>query len=246
MYKIDAPAQLIEQVYEAILDAICDGTLAPNARITQEGLAETLGVSRQPILQAFHLLKRQGFIEESGRKGVIVTPIDPQKLVQLYQVRSALDGLAAREAALKWKKHPDEQAIQQGLDLLTHGRRAGKSGVVAELIKADMHFHQFIYQASGNPMIAETTALHWQHIRRAMGAILRNDAHTRTTVWDEHEAILDAIINGKAGIADNLARQHAERAAGHLATMLMSNEYASQRQQVAAAGSASRHATTSA
>ena len=94
MYKIDTPAQLIEQVYDAILDAICDGTLAPNARITQEGLADTLGVSRQPILQAFHLLKRQGFIEESGRKGVMVTPIDPQKLVQLYQVRSALDGLA--------------------------------------------------------------------------------------------------------------------------------------------------------
>ncbi len=110
MYKIDAPAQLIEQVYDAILDAICDGTLAPNARITQEGLAETLGVSRQPILQAFHLLKRQGFIEESGRKGVMVTPIDPQKLVQLYQVRSALDGLAARETALRWKKNPDQAA----------------------------------------------------------------------------------------------------------------------------------------
>lgn len=229
MYKIDAPAQLIEQVYNAILDAICDGTLAPNARITQEGLAETLGVSRQPILQAFHLLKRQGFIEESGRKGVIVTPIDPHKLVQLYQVRSALDGLAAREATRKWKKNPDTQAVQQGLDLLTRGRRAGESGVMAELIKADMDFHQFIYHASGNPMIAETTALHWQHIRRAMGAILRNDVHTRTTVWDEHEAILDAIINGKASVADSLARQHAESAAEHLATILMSHEYAAQR-----------------
>jgi len=138
MYKIDAPAQLIEQVYDAILDAICDGTLAPNARITQEGLAETLGVSRQPILQAFHLLKRQGFIEESGRKGVMVTPIDPQKLVQLYQVRSALDGLAARETALRWKKNPDQAAAQQGLDLLARGRRAGKAGVMTELIKADM------------------------------------------------------------------------------------------------------------
>jgi len=62
-----------------------------------------------------------------------------------------------------------------------------------------------------------------------MGAILRNDAHTRSTVWDEHAAILDAIIAGKASVADNLARQHAERAADHLATTLMSNEYASQR-----------------
>jgi len=234
MYKIDTPAQLIEQVYDAILDAICDGTLAPNARITQEGLADTLGVSRQPILQAFHLLKRQGFIEESGRKGVMVTPIDPQKLVQLYQVRSALDGLAARETARRWKKNPDQPAVQQGLDLLARGRRAGKAGVMAELIKADIDFHQFLYQASGNPMIAETTALHWQHIRRAMGAILRNDARTRSTVWDEHAAILDAIIAGKASVADNLARQHAERAADHLASTLMSNEYASQRPAIPA------------
>ena len=49
--------------------------------------------------------------------------------------------------------------MQQGLDLLARGRRAGKAGVMAELIKADIDFHQFLYQASGNPMIAETTAL---------------------------------------------------------------------------------------
>ena len=64
MYKIDAPAQLIEQVYHAILDAICTGALAPNAKITQEGLAEQLGVSRQPILQAFQILKREGYISD--------------------------------------------------------------------------------------------------------------------------------------------------------------------------------------
>lgn len=233
MYKIDAPAQLIEQVYDAILDAICSGALAPNEKITQEGLAEKLGVSRQPILQAFQLLKRQGFIEDAGRKGVMVTALDPRKLMQLYQVRSVLDGLAARETAERWKQHPEEReaGIRQGNELIAAGRAQADMNNLSGRIVADMNFHQFIYQSCGNPMVAETTALHWHHIRRAMGAILSNDVRSHIAVWDEHEAILAAIIDGKAAVADKLAREHAESAAGHLARVLTGEEYAAKRKQ---------------
>ncbi len=225
MYKISAPTQLIEQVYHALLNAICDGSLAPNARITQENLAEMLGVSRQPILQAFQLLKHQGFIEESGRKGVMVTPLDPHKLLQLAQVRAALDGLAAREAAQRWKQHPDKQALD---NLIADGQRAMHSGTMTELIQADLNFHRFLHDASGNPMIAETAALHLHHIRRAMGAILSDDAQVGH-IWDEHQAILDAIVNGEAMLAEKLARQHSEQATSELATILMRAQYASKR-----------------
>jgi DNA-binding GntR family transcriptional regulator len=241
MYKIDAPTQLIEQVYDAILNAICSGALPPNEKITQEGLAETLGVSRQPILQAFQLLKRQGFIEESGRKGVMVTAIDPLRLLQLYQVRSVMDGLAARETAVRWAqqaRQAKEDAADdaglgpaQGRALIVDGRAAANAEDLNHRILADMNFHQFIYRASGNPVIAETTAIHWHHIRRAMGAILSNDVRSHSAVWDEHEAILDAIIAGKAALADKLAREHAESAADHLAKVLMQQQYASKRRQ---------------
>ncbi|MFJ3048417.1 GntR family transcriptional regulator [Herbaspirillum chlorophenolicum] len=233
MYKIDAPAQLIEQVYDAILDAICSGTLAPNEKITQEGLAEQLGVSRQPILQAFQLLKRQGFIEDAGRKGVMVTPLDPKKLMQLYQVRSVLDGLAAREAAERWKQDGDERSAgeREGRALIAAGRNVSDMGDLSARIVADMNFHQFIYRSCGNPMVSETTAIHWHHIRRAMGAILSSDVRSHISVWDEHEAILQAIIDGRTAVADKLARQHAESAAEHLARVLTSEEYASKRKQ---------------
>jgi DNA-binding GntR family transcriptional regulator len=213
MHKIDAPSQLLERVYDAILDAICTGMLKPGERVTQEGLAAQLGVSRQPILQAIHLLKRQGFIEDSGRKGVEISAIDPARLVQLYQIRAALDGLAASEAARLVQRDGPGDLRTAGDACLALGHEAIAGGSASELIAADMAFHQFIYQRSGNPMIADTTAIHWQHIRRAMGAHLQSEPGMPEQSWREHAEILDAVIDGQPELAEQRARSHAERAA---------------------------------
>ena len=90
---------LSERIHDAVLDAICSGELKSGARITQEELAQQFGVSRQPVLQAMMLLRREGFLIESGRKGVCVAPLDVQQARNLYVVRAALDGAAARLAA---------------------------------------------------------------------------------------------------------------------------------------------------
>src|SRR5512145_405188 len=90
---------LSDRVYRAILDAICDGELAPGQRITQDELAERLNVSRQPVLQALRLLKTQGFVRDSRRRGVVVSSLDPAFIAHLCEVRSALDGIACRAAA---------------------------------------------------------------------------------------------------------------------------------------------------
>lgn len=231
MQKLDTPAQLIERVYDTILDAICDGTLQPNERITQEGLAAQLGVSRQPILQAFQILKRQGFIEESGRKGVAVTPLDPQNLVHLYKVRAALDALAASSAARRLQQHGAKAARAEGEKIIKKGRAAAESNDTGALVRMDMAFHAFIYEQSGNPVIGQTTALHWHHIRRTMSSILRNDVRTFDGVWDEHQAILEAVLAGDEQRAAQLARGHAESAAEHLARILEGAEHASKLKQ---------------
>lgn len=70
-------ATLLEQTYRAILSAICDGTLAPGEKLTQERVAERLNVSRQPVAQALALLKTQGFVQETGRRGLAVSHLDP-------------------------------------------------------------------------------------------------------------------------------------------------------------------------
>ena len=60
---------LSERIHDAVLNAICSGELKSGARITQEELAQKFGVSRQPVLQAMMLLRREGFLIDAGRKG---------------------------------------------------------------------------------------------------------------------------------------------------------------------------------
>src|SRR5215217_7365197 len=99
MIPLDATPNLIDQVYARILEAIIDRTLPPGQCILQNELAEKLGVSRQPVSHALHLLHRQGLVAESGRRGFEVTRLDPERIRQLYEVRGAIDALAARLAA---------------------------------------------------------------------------------------------------------------------------------------------------
>ncbi len=206
---------LVDRAYGAILDAICDGSLPVGTRLTQEELALKLGVSRQPVMQALLLLKKQGFLCESGRRGVMVAGLEPERMRQLYEIRGVLDGLAAQGAA----RHGAAEARQRGPALIAAGRRAAAARSVAALIAADMEFHQLLYALSGNPLIAEALALHWQHIRRVMGAVLGREG-AGESIWDEHAAILDAVSAGDAATAERLSRNHAEISAKALAAAL--------------------------
>jgi DNA-binding GntR family transcriptional regulator len=202
---------LTEQVHQRLLDAICDGELAPGTRLTQEDLAASLNVSRQPVLQALRLLKKEGFVVEAGRRGLMVTPLNAQAIVHLYQVRSALDALAARQAALARAKLDPK--------IIVEGRKAAAGKRIGPAIEADVKFHNLVYAASGNPLIAEAAHQHWRHIRRVMGAVLQS-AGVRAAIWDEHEGILKAINRGDSALADRLARSHGENAADNLAAQL--------------------------
>ena len=205
---------LTDRTYEAILDAICGGELASGQRINQDELAARLNVSRQPIVQALALLKVQGFVRETGRRGVVVAPLDSDAISHLYELRSALDGAACRGAALRGSA----DAKAWGPALIAEGREAVASGSVKRMIEADMRFHRFLYDLCGNPIIAETAGLHWQHIRRLMGGYLQHYP-VRASVWDEHEGILFAVMQGDATLAESRARHHADGAAANFVAL---------------------------
>ncbi len=209
--RIEFAPDLTEQVHQRLLDAICAGDLPPGARLTQEELAASLDVSRQPVLQALRLLKKDGFVIDAGRRGLMVSPLDARMIADVYEVRAALDGLAARRAALAGARL-DPKVIEEG-------RKAASGPRIGPMIDADVGFHSLIYAASGNPRIGEAAGLHWRHIRRAMGAVLQS-AGVRSTVWDEHEAILRAINRGDAALAERLACDHGASAGHNLAAQL--------------------------
>lgn len=211
LLKLETAPDLVDQVYRALLDAISEGSLAPGQRITQEDIAEQLAVSRQPVLQALRLLKKDGFVHDAPGRGVLVAPLDVAWMLKVYEVRGALDALAARLAA--------QQRAQLDSKLIEQGRKATRGQNVKAMIDADMAFHDAIYAASGNPLIGQSALQHWRHLRRVMGAVLREERQ-RESVWDEHEAIAGAIAAGDANTAVRLIEEHSQHAGGNLAAQL--------------------------
>lgn len=206
MTPVDLTPNLIHQVYCRILDAIVDRTLPPGHRIRQAELAERLGVSRQPVSHALHLLHQQGLVAESGRKGFQVTRLDPTRIRQLYEVRGAVDGLAARLAASRIGSDAIGRAELERA--LKAGRDADDTASLAVLIACDVDFHRAIYRLSGNPAIEETVSAQWPHMRRSMATVLAELGY-RASAWTEHEAIAARIFAGDADGAEATARAHA-------------------------------------
>jgi DNA-binding GntR family transcriptional regulator len=224
MATIQTQPTLVEQVVNAIVSEIVEGDLPANSRLIQDELARAYGVSRQPVQQALLLLRDRGMVREAPGRGLIVSPLDVDLVRNLYEVRAMLDGLAARLAA----ERGSERAKSEGQVYLDAGRAAVESGSLHAQIEADMRFHGFINELSGNSLIGETTAPHWPYLRRVMGEVLRDDAQMPQTILGEHVAILDAIIAGNAAEAESLSRDHISRAAKIFVQRLQAQKAASE------------------
>lgn len=220
MLQLDIQPALIDQVHDRLLCAIADGTLASGQRLTQESVAAMLGVSRQPVSHALQVLKRRGFLIERGKRGLQVAPIDSRRIRDLYLVREALDGMAARLAAQRVKSGEASPAERRAAETaMAAGRKLGPRTGISQLIDADVTFHSAIHALSGNQAIAETVADQWPHFRRSMGLVLSvSGAHAR--YWDEHAKILEAILAGNATAAEEYARRHTAAAGEETARRL--------------------------
>lgn len=212
MIPLNPLPNLIDQVYTRLLEAIIDRTLPPGQRITQNELADKLGVSRQPVSHALHLLHRQGLVAESGKRGFEVTQLDPQRIRQLYEVRGAIDALAARLAASRVREDSASRARLEAA--LQAGRAIDDETPLARLIALDVDFHSAIHRLAGNSAIEEMIAPQWPHMRRSMATVLA-ELDYRDSAWTEHETIAAHIFSGNAAAAEAAALAHAQ-AAGQL------------------------------
>ena len=226
MPNVQTQPTLVEQVVNAIVSEIVDGELPSNSRLIQDELARAYGVSRQPVQQALLLLRDRGLVREAPGRGLIVSPIDPDFVRKLYEVRAMLDGLAGRLAA----ERGAERAKIEGPAYLEAGRSAVACGSLHEQIEADMKFHAFINELSENSLIGETTAPHWPYLRRVMGEVLRDDVQMPQTILGEHVAILEAIAAGDGDRAEALSRDHISRAAKIFVQRLQAQQAASEQE----------------
>lgn len=222
MKPLASQPSLTERVYDAILDQIATGALPAGAHLVQEQIAERLGVSRQPVQQAMALLKADGMVEEAGKRGLRVAPIDGEVMRHHYAIRAALDGLAARLAAERVAQSPSMAATLRARadEILRLGTAAVEAGDTVEQVRQDMALHTLIYDVSGNPLLRRTAEPHWRFLQRAMGEIMRL-AKLRLEIWRQHAEIIDAICDGAPGQAERLMISHDLDAADALHNALM-------------------------
>lgn len=208
MKLLAAKPRLVEQVHQAIASEISSGKLKPGERIIQEQIAQMLGVSRQPVQQALLLLRNQGVLRDAPGRGLVVASLDLEQVRNLYDIRAVMEGLAFRKAA----ERNADRARKQGPALIHNGRKAAAGKSVAAMIDADLKLHDFIYALSENPLIAPTMEAQWTNTQRVMGEVLMRDELPRD-IWDQHEALLAAVMAGDGATAEALARHHITHAA---------------------------------
>lgn len=203
MQTLDQPKSLADRAYSVIRNALCDGTLKPGDRVTQNEIADRLDVSRQPVTFALAKLKEQGFLIDAGRRGLAVAPVPPELVTAIYQFRSAVEPLVVRLAT----ERLDPASARDLEALVAQGRRFAEQRNRRAALDADMEFHSSLYRLSRNPIVIDTMDVNWQHLRRGMVEVLRSPGLS-LSVWREHAAIVKAMRAGQADRAATLMQGH--------------------------------------
>lgn len=185
-----SPEKTSVAIARAIRSAILDGRLAPGEALRETQLAEGLGTSRTPVREALILLEREGLVQGAPNRGSTVRRYDREELDDLYKIRAALEGLAAREAAQQMD-HDTLAELEESCDRFRK-LRTSKSIKVPKLTEENMTFHDVILRAAGSArlaaMVREVTAL--PSIHNSYTGY--TDAH-RETVEEAHRAITAAL-----------------------------------------------------
>jgi DNA-binding GntR family transcriptional regulator len=195
-----------EHVFRSIQNAIVTGAIEPGSKISEPELARTYGISRGPLREAIHRLEGQRLLVRVPHVGARVVSLSHAELVELYQIRESLEGMACRLAA--------ERMSQQQIDDLrrvldTHERdpafQAGRGYYQQE---GDYDFHYRIIQGSGNEMLARLLCDELYQLVRMYRIQFSSVPNRPRLAFAEHHRILDAIADRDGELAELLMRRH--------------------------------------
>nr|WP_168732696.1 GntR family transcriptional regulator [Vibrio cholerae] len=198
-----------ENLTEYLIEAIVEGQLAPGSKISEPELAKQFQVSRGPLREALMRVEGLGLIERIPHIGARVIQLSPTKLVELYAVREALEGMAARLAARNITEI--ELAGLESL-LSTHSTHIDQvEGASYFHQQGDFDFHYRIIQACRNQQLIGLLCDELYHLLR-MYRYQSPRSHSRPVeVLEEHKFILRAIRQRDEELAEMLMRRHISR-----------------------------------
>jgi DNA-binding GntR family transcriptional regulator len=198
----DSPLSARARVREDLRHLILSGEFKPGARLTQTALAKRFGVAQSVIRESLLELQLSGLVESVDNLGVFVADLDLNRLLQAYEVREVLEGLAARRAT----DHASRTDIATLTTLAHQIHQLGLDNNNPQRNALDRDFHHAIIRIAGNPILTKLTESY-----RMLGMIIQA-SRDHDAIRSEHLAIVDAIATNRQGDAEHHARAHVARA----------------------------------
>lgn len=196
---------LRELVFEHIKMAIINGELKPGERLMEVQLADRLGVSRTPVREAIRKLELEGLVIMVPRKGAYVSDVSLKDIIDVFEVRETLEGLAASLAA---EKISDEE-IKKLEDIVNTTKQYVEKEDVQGIIDSDVKFHDYIFSLSRNDKLIQIMSNLQEHIYR-FRVIYVSMAKKSVKMINEHSELLNAIKSREPQKAKMLAVSHVE------------------------------------
>lgn len=202
----DEGGTLAEHVFRQIQGAIVRGEIPPGAKISEPELARTYGISRGPLREAIHRLEGQKLLVRVPHVGARVVSLSHAELLELYEIRESLEGMACRLAA---ERMTAEQIDELRRVLDTHERdEAFRAGLGYYQQEGDFDFHYRIIQGSGNATLARMLCGELYQLVRMYRIQYSATPNRPRQAFNEHHRILDAIAERDGELAEMLMRRH--------------------------------------
>ncbi len=200
---VNSPVSLEKIAYDAIKEAILTFRFKPGENLVENDLARQLSISKTPVRDALSRLEKEGFIVKIPYKGYYITDISRQSVIDIFEIRAALEGLAVRLATPLL----DKSDIQQAQELIAHHQTAAEADNITDASRLNRDFHDLLISRAGNERLSQILSNLEDHLQRYR--TLSNFQEGRLTKSvDEHAEILDAIIHQQAEQAEQAIRAH--------------------------------------
>lgn len=194
---------LRDQIKDALLQRILEGTYAPGERIVEIRVAREFGVSQAPVREALRELEILRLIESEPFRGARVRDVRPEEIAETYPVRAALEEVAARAAGSRLAGN-----VQALADELAGMRAAAADGDLHRFAAHDVGFHRQLVIASGNRTLIDMWETLHIDLRTRLTLIQRHD--DLPAVAERHVPVMDALDAGDGMLAGRLVREHIE------------------------------------
>jgi GntR family transcriptional regulator of vanillate catabolism len=206
----EASSTRSESVVEALRAAILAGEFQPGERVHEVKLTALLGVSRTPVRAALQKLASEGLLDYTPNRGYTLREYSVSEVVNAYEVRAVLEGLAARLCAERGLSDKElatiREALRDGDDLLRNGQLSDEHR--AQYSRINACFHETIHAAAGSRLLSDMVYLCQQvpvSSPRNVVAFEEGDVRRR---HDDHHRIFEAIIGREPWRAEMLMRDH--------------------------------------